>query len=505
MWLIELILLLCLLGGLLFVTAVGPRGRYPDPKKETPPPPKPKVKLNVDILPPLQDVLSELNMTGYIGDFVRMGVTETRLLLRLSSMDFHIMSMDWKDFKKEMTSTLKDKIKELLELATVVEEPSRPELAIREKLHYGRLYLPMGVQSLEFNMASFGGPPPLGTIKLEMSKSLIECNSSQTTNYNGNAVLVMRGNCTFLEKALNAKSNNASGMLVVSTEDTLDSPASGVGINKTVTEELANSLGKFYVVSLANTSWTPLSKSIQFHGNKSVDLNIVPLKCSVGRQCAPVTREELELQAEVSWGRIRIRKSDSKESRSFEFLTSNFGTQLPVGFELPILLANPTDACDQLSPFKKSDPFILVAYRGSCRFDLKALNAEGSGARLLMVIDMEDNALQRLGGMTPEIGYVGIPSIITTLEAGLFIQEASANDGSVIAEIFPAGNDTGREIWMELAYTQWSEIEEEQTMQLHGLIQKYEGTENNDAVRWLYRRLQRVEQSKKKSIETDEL
>jgi hypothetical protein len=34
---------------------------------------------------------------------------------------------------------------------------------------------------------------------------------------------------------------------------------------------------------------------------------------------------------------------------------------------------------------------------GKCRFDTKALYAQDAGARLLIVVDTEDNSLQRLG------------------------------------------------------------------------------------------------------------
>jgi len=40
---------------------------------------------------------------------------------------------------------------------------------------------------------------------------------------------------------------------------------------------------------------------------------------------------------------------------------------------------------------------VILAHRGACRFDKKALNAQEAGARMLIVTEVEDNSLQRLG------------------------------------------------------------------------------------------------------------
>jgi hypothetical protein len=504
--LICFVVLLCLLVVHWSEAAV----RKNDRKKEKPAPVKQKpLRLNVDILPPLQDVLKELELDVYLKNFVKMGVTETRLLLRLSGMDFQIMEMDWPDFTPEMLKKLKDKIKVLLEMATVVEIPENPDLELRKKQKYGRVYIENGVQSFEFNLASFGGVPPIGKQQLVLSHNLIECNSSHTTNYHKQFVLAMRGNCTFLEKALNALSNNATGMIVVNTEDKLESPASGVGIDRNITEEMVQPLANFPLVSISNTSWEPLNKAIQFNQYHPLPVHIVPLKCRTGGQCLPLLKEEKEVQAEVSWGRLRVRKG--KTSKQFEFLTSNFGAQLPVDKELPFILSNPIDACSEIDPIvdaTANHPVVLVAHRGNCRFDIKSKFAQQAGARILIVIDVEDNALQRMGGLQPDVGYVGIPSVLVTAEAGKTIHEflngattaAQQSHANAWVEFLPAEDTSGFDHWLEVAYTTWAADATEKVLQLQGLIQKYQDTENKDIVQWLRRRLESLQSTNKEEL-----
>lgn len=91
-----------------------------------------------------------------------MGVTETRLLLRLKSMDFQIMSYDW-NLPDEDIARVRAHIDTLIIKATVVEDDSiKIDYDTRNKLLYGRIYLPSAVQSFEYKQASFGAPPPLG-------------------------------------------------------------------------------------------------------------------------------------------------------------------------------------------------------------------------------------------------------------------------------------------------------------------------------------------------------
>jgi len=146
---------------LLNITDIDCKRRYPEPKLKAADKPK-GPKLNVDLLPPLDEILEALNMKRYFKDFIRIGVTDTRLLLRLTAMDFQLMSYEWEGISNGEINRLKDEIKTMIIRATVPDVVIRPEFAERNKLTYGRIYMPDAVQSFEYITASFGGTAPIG-------------------------------------------------------------------------------------------------------------------------------------------------------------------------------------------------------------------------------------------------------------------------------------------------------------------------------------------------------
>jgi hypothetical protein len=120
-------------------------------------------------------ILEELSILKYLQNFIKMGVTETRLLLGLAKMDFHIMSYDW-EMPDDDIARLKQKVALLIEQATVNEEPTaKPEYDARKKQVYGRVYLHNGVQGFEYVQASFGGPPPIGPLEITLSDPIQGC------------------------------------------------------------------------------------------------------------------------------------------------------------------------------------------------------------------------------------------------------------------------------------------------------------------------------------------
>ena len=140
-------------------------------KQKPEPKPKPKpLNLNVEGLPDLKEVLTELNLLSFYDRFIRAGMVETRLLLRLGPTDFSIMSWDW-EMPQEDINRLKDHINMLVIKATIPEQDDSKEKALKErkKLVYGRIYMIDGVQSFEYSLASFGLPPPVGRMQLAMS------------------------------------------------------------------------------------------------------------------------------------------------------------------------------------------------------------------------------------------------------------------------------------------------------------------------------------------------
>ena len=52
-----------------------------------------------------------------------------------------------------------------------------------------------------------------------------------------------------------------------------------------------------------------------------------------------------------------------------------------------------------------SSSFALFAHRGGCRFEMKAQNAQNAGADLLIIANMQDEALQRVGAAKEAQGW----------------------------------------------------------------------------------------------------
>ena len=97
------------------------------------------------------------------------------------------------------------------------------------------MYIPQMVQSFEYMSAAFGSAPPVGMLPLVFADPVdgcIEADRVSGRSAGGYALVVVRGGCTFLEKALAAMSGEAGRppvLVVVNTEDVFESIASGLG------------------------------------------------------------------------------------------------------------------------------------------------------------------------------------------------------------------------------------------------------------------------------------
>lgn len=509
-------------------------GKNKNKAKAKPAAPRKPVLLNTDGLPTLPEILEEVQLTAFLPQFIRMGVTETMLLLRLTSMDYRIMVMDWEGVSEEAVNALKERAAALYLRAIVPEEVEQPNYDERAKLKYGRLYVPGAVQSFEYVTASFGGAPPRGVMQVALApppyfgcdisdfaaSDSVEATAGMLT---GQLLVVRRGTCSFLQKALVARHLNASALVVCNHEDRLDALASGHGIDPNVTQAMVDDAQGVAILSVSNTTWPKLAFSAH-HATPThpVMAHCVPLKCGPGGICMPLLPEEKALQAEVSWGSARFR-SVAKEVRSFEFLTSNFGGRLPEDHEsLPVVLARPLHGCvegeateDPAEALWAKDlasregAFALAVVRGQCRFHVKQAWAESLGARLLIIIDSEDAALQRVGGLLPEAGNVGMPSILVTAPAGDFLQRAAQDNagGSTNVSLTAALDTSGADKWIELAFTEWAEGDGERLLQIQGLSSKHSQGDNVEIVSWLRRRAVEIEARApgRSKIPTDEL
>jgi hypothetical protein len=116
----------------------------------------------------------------------------------------------------------------------------------------------------------------------------------------------------------------------------------------------------------------------------------------------------------------------------YDFLTSNFGGLIAAGRMSLIVSAAVGDACEPLVPFPRtgSATAVLVT-RGGCPFDVKVLNVQNAGGSLMMIEDLLDRPLQRIGGSHPLDGEAGIPSIAVSLDASRYIHQLTAEGKSI--------------------------------------------------------------------------
>lgn len=274
--------------------------RFPKHNTKTAGGAKKATKLDVEGCPSLKDILEEVGMGEHLMKFARMGITETRLLLRMNEMDFTMLTLDHPDITEEQVGKMKAVVKKYFDIAVaaaeveaVAEEVVDPE---RAKLKFGRVLVPGAVQYFEYVQASFGSSAPLGALDVEMApfphtgcsqafyrklhrdletKSQAEVGVDGDTeieeeeaeevgpDLTGKVFVVKRGHCTFLQKAQYALERNASALLVVNNVDKLERAASGYGVDPNVKNGDVVKVEKLPIFGVSNTSWAKLAFSAE--------------------------------------------------------------------------------------------------------------------------------------------------------------------------------------------------------------------------------------------------
>jgi len=497
---------------IIFSTVDAKRFTKPKPVPAAPPPP---VMLNVENLPPLEEILKEAKVDHRIKEIVKMGVVDTRLLLRLSKMDFQMMMMEWDNVTQEEIDYFKEVVDRYIILAIQAYQENEGATEVvdyyeRDQAKHGRFVLADAVQSFEFIQGSFGARPPIGPREIVLADPVEACSvPDKSDKYKGKIVVAIRGICPFLIKTEFAFAGNADGVLIVNTEDVLEPVSSGLGVDPTITDKRVLSLSNIPVMSTPNTSWAAIKYSLTAasKAEQKVLGQFIPIKCGGKGTCEAVLESERSVSLEVSSGQMQV-KTATSETRSFDFLTSNFGSRIPRN-SIRLVLADPIDGCLVSSSRGGDDEnWVLVTHRGKCRFDVKASNAEAAGARLIIVIDNMDSALQRIGAKGHIGDTIAIPSIIVTAEAGEFlessIKDATSSHQHSTITLTPSTDNTLTDTWIELAFTEWVQgSDDDALIQLEGLIQKFEQNNSFEVVTWLKKRLKKM--LAKSKIPTDEM
>ncbi len=95
--------------------------------------------------------------------------------------------------------------------------------------------------------ASFGGPPPVGLKELHLANPSNGC-QEYNQDLSDKIIVAQRGECSFFLKAQMAYNSKASALVIVNSEDRLEPPSAGLGIESSVTENLVNQLNRLSIV-----------------------------------------------------------------------------------------------------------------------------------------------------------------------------------------------------------------------------------------------------------------
>ena len=106
----------------------------------------------------------------------------------------------------------------------------------------------------------------------------------------------------------------------------------------------------------------------------------------------------------------------------------------------------------------------MLVDRGNCKFDNKVLNAQMVGADLIIMVNLNDEALQRIGVTSHQSSFIGIPAVLITEPAGKFIKESLQKypSSAIQVELTPSKDDFLASSWIEMAFTNFTSAENEQ-------------------------------------------
>lgn len=136
-----------------------------------------------------------------------------------------------------------------------------------------------------------------GNIVENNMNNLLEHDILKVPDNSGKILFVERGKCTFLTKAQYALSTNATALIIVNNEDRIDSPSSGLGVDRSITYDMVKIINeKLSIMSISNTSIAKIDHSLKLFRGKTLFIQVVPLVCGMGGSCVPSLDEEKKTQ-----------------------------------------------------------------------------------------------------------------------------------------------------------------------------------------------------------------
>jgi hypothetical protein len=311
-----------------------------------------------------------------------------------------------------------------------------PKLLKRKTLTYGRLHIDGSPSSFQWKKARFGGEIPIKGVEIVVAGNADEGNEfgCQTTpSAEGSFLVVMRGECSYLEKAEAAESSKAKGLIVVNTDnkDLFEMPA-----GYDLTPEEIDDLPVLPVVLVPQAAMQAL-KHIEEH-NAFAKALLMPLDCDKDG-CFPVYKTDIKLQADYDASGGQLFLTDEKgRDVSFEYVTSTFGSVLPESGQLVLVKSDggANQGCkDVMNDADDLEGKVVLVKRGGCNFSEKAKLMQQHKARMVVLVNEEGGYLERPGAHPDVVGDLYAPMMMISKRSGDAIErimearEAGSEDG----------------------------------------------------------------------------
>jgi len=153
-----------------------------------------------------------------------------------------------------------------------------------------------------------------------------------------------------------------------------------------------------------------------------------------------VTEDERSFHKDYEGGTLVT--NDDKASR-FEFLTAKFGSPLPLaGKDLEFVVAEPANACHDLSNADQARGKIVVIKRGGCPFTDKAYSVERAGGIVAVMVNNHRTILRMDSLKRYESYNISISMVMVTNNAGDHLMSMSGTGNTIH---FEDGNVTSEE------------------------------------------------------------
>ncbi len=364
----------------------------------------------------IAEVLKAAGLERYQGEFDDRGYDEPRLLRRMSDMDMGAMGMDAEEIVKfkEAVANLVPEVKRERSKAKELD----PRVMKRRDLTYGRMYVDGSGSSFQFKKASFGGDIPLKSFEITFASNEYGC--EPVSDADGSILVVMRGKCTYLEKAEAAEDSKAAVVVVVNSDDgDLFQMPAGHDLTPEEKEDLPN----IPIVLVPRAAHDVLHKVGYFDIYARAVL--IPLECD-NDGCYPVLPSDFNIlsQLDASGGKLYL---DVDDTKGLEYVSSSFGVTIPEGGQLAAV--DPPDACGgSLINGDDLKSAIVIIQRGKCDFTEKIKAAQQYGARLIIMIDdQEVSVLDRIGAPTDQLNEIYLPVLMISKSSGDTIKKAIAD------------------------------------------------------------------------------